>query len=146
MVHVRKVATLLMYDNNGKILLQKRKDLIKNKNLPEKFQRDYGMFGGGLERKETVEQALAREMQEELELDIKNLRGLEVFRTTQIKIPELDMERHLTIFIAKMPDIAKLVCHEGAPEIFTIQEALKLKISDTDKETILKLAEKLNII
>jgi 8-oxo-dGTP pyrophosphatase MutT (NUDIX family) len=145
MAHLRKVAVLLMYDSYGKILLQKRGDLIKNKNLPEKLQRDYGMFGGGLEGKETFMQALAREMNEELELDIKKLKNLEILRTAKIYIPELDMERDLTIFIAKMPDINKLKCHEGSPEIFTIPEALNLKISKTDKDTIKELAKRLKI-
>ena len=125
-----------MYDKEGRILLQKRKDLPKEKSLPEKFRRDYGMFGGGIEEGETVEQALTREMSEELELDIKQLKNLRLLRKVRFQIPELDRERELNVFIAEMPNLKELKCHEGSMELVKIKDAIKLRISNKDRETI----------
>jgi len=46
--------------------------------------------------------------------------------------------------MAKMPKIDNIVCHEGSAEMFKIEDALKLNISDRDKQTIEELKNKLN--
>jgi 8-oxo-dGTP pyrophosphatase MutT (NUDIX family) len=125
----RRVAVLLPYDKNLKILFQDRRE--KKRHI-----KDYGFFGGGVEKGETVEQALAREMMEELEIEIKELVDLEFFRKYGPESREMNISAELNVFLCKMPDISKIKCNEGKPIIIKIPEALNLNISNRDKEIL----------
>ena len=57
----RKVSTLMLYDKDSKVLLQHRSKNAKR--LPNYW----GAFGGGIEEGETPEEALRRELLEEIE-------------------------------------------------------------------------------
>ena len=63
---VRNVSALALYNDHKEILLQHRsKDAPR---LPDYW----GFFGGGIEREESPDQALAREIDEELEYMVRS--------------------------------------------------------------------------
>ncbi len=68
----RKVAILLLYDKN-KIIMQDRKEISK-------WGEEYAFFGGAIEKNETPQQALKREIKEELNLNVDELKNLEFFK------------------------------------------------------------------
>jgi mutator protein MutT len=63
---IRNISVLVLYNDKKEILLQHRSKTAKR--LPDYW----GFFGGGIEVGETPEQALARELLEELEYHVKN--------------------------------------------------------------------------
>ena len=127
---MRKVALLLPYNGKLDILFQNRKEINKP------YTKDYGFFGGGVESGETTEQALAREIKEELGININELKGLEFFKKYVFKIIELKTIRELNVFLCKMPDMNKLKIGEGKAEIFNIKNAINLNISERDKKIL----------
>ena len=130
----RRVALIVPYDQEH-VLLQNRKKI----NKPHKV--DYGLFGGGIEEGESVEQALRREVKEELSLDIANLKDLEFFKKYDYFNDEQKICRELNIFICKLPKIRKEGVHEGEAEIFTFEEAEKLFISQQDKKIVREILD-----
>ena len=74
-----------------------------------------GMFGGGIEKEETVEDALRRELREELEFDVANhvIYPLETFHKTEA---EDGMECDVHVFTIHDVDPAPLTLHEGDHE------------------------------
>lgn len=61
----RNISVLILYDSDGKILLQHR--ALDARSLPGYW----AFFGGGIEESETSEQALVREIHEELAYDVQ---------------------------------------------------------------------------
>lgn len=59
------VSLLILYDSKKRIYLQHRSDYKK------RWAGYWGTFGGGIDGKETVEQALEREIKEELGYQVK---------------------------------------------------------------------------
>ena len=132
----KKVALILPYNDELEILFQNRKNITKPGN------KDYGFFGGHLEEGETIEQALAREIKEELELDVNNLEELRFFKG-YTSSEELNVIRERHVFLCKMPDLKKIKVHEGKAEVFNINEAIKLNISDMDKRILSEVLEEI---
>ncbi|MBI5126522.1 MAG: NUDIX hydrolase [Candidatus Taylorbacteria bacterium] len=62
----RHVSSLILIDKDGKILFQRRTADAK------RFAGLLSFFGGGLENNETPEQALVRELKEELDYSVTN--------------------------------------------------------------------------
>ncbi len=56
---IRDVALIIFYDKEKRILLQNRKGISK-------VGEEWGFFGGHIEKEETPEKALTREVKEEL--------------------------------------------------------------------------------
>ena len=63
---IRNVALILLYDKDKKLLLQHRDD--DSPMLPGYW----ALFGGGIEKEETPEEAVRRETMEELNYSLKN--------------------------------------------------------------------------
>jgi 8-oxo-dGTP diphosphatase len=66
MAAVKEIAQVLLFDRNGRLLIYLRD------NKPEiPFPNHWDLFGGHLEEGETPEQALVREVKEEIAMDLK---------------------------------------------------------------------------
>jgi 8-oxo-dGTP diphosphatase len=131
----RKVALLLPYNENLEILFQNRRKVMKQ------YTKDYGFFGGKIEEGETKEQALAREMMEELEIDVNELENLEFFKRFDLESEELGLKAELNLFLCKLPEIDENKCHEGKPVIIKLSEAFNLNISPWDKQMLTEIQE-----
>ena len=66
-----KEKAMCIFHHDGKILVSKHFDSVKNENF-------YRMLGGGVNFSETSEAGIRREIQEELSSDIENLKLLDV--------------------------------------------------------------------
>lgn len=135
----RKVSVLIPYKvEDGEILvfLQKRSDRASR--LPGYF----GFFGGGIENGETPEEALKREIKEEMNFAPENYEFLveDDF--------ELNKKLHaICAFILRVGDNFErnIVISEGDYGVwFKLEEALKeKKIIDHDKVVLRNLSDKL---
>jgi 8-oxo-dGTP pyrophosphatase MutT (NUDIX family) len=135
---IRKVVLLLPYDENLNVLFQNRKKILKQ------YKKDYGFFGGGIEKGETIKQALAREILEELGMDINNLKELEFFKKFCFEAKEFGKGLELNLFLCKMPSMKQIICNEGEPEIINLSKIANLNISPWDKEMLLKVQKYLS--
>jgi 8-oxo-dGTP pyrophosphatase MutT (NUDIX family) len=127
----RTVAIAIFYDTQGRILLQER-------DRP-KYGEEWGIFGGGMEAGETKEQALRREIKEELDYDIEEYEYIGSVET--LITPELTSLRHT--FIAPLGDLLeRCIIHEGkSARLFTLEEAKRLKLVPGD-ELVFDLVER----
>jgi 8-oxo-dGTP diphosphatase len=132
----KEVADLILYDKDKKILLQHRdKD---TKILPDHWD----AFGGKIENGETPEQAMRREIQEELEYAVESPSH---FRTTAYTDGAMQFTVHT--FIEKYDSSKPLILHEGqGMGWFTTDEALGLKMANECKQIILDIKKYLDTL
>jgi len=128
---LRRVALIVPCNNEFEIILQRRKGFID-----KPTDKDYGFFGGGLEEGETVEEALKREVMEELTLDIKIIKSLKFFKTYNYKIKEKGLAVELNVFLCYMKDVENMNVKEGKPITLKIEEATDSNISEMDKKVL----------
>lgn len=130
----RNVAVLALYNNQKEILLQHRsKDTLR---LPGYW----AFFGGGIEERETPEQALAREIHEELEYAVSAPQLI----FTQ-KFNYKDDENTKYVFVEKYEDNKKLIQHEGqGMSWWKFEDLDDLLIVDHDRIALSKIKEFLN--
>jgi 8-oxo-dGTP pyrophosphatase MutT (NUDIX family) len=126
---IKKCVGPVIYNNDGKIFLMKSPKWKK-----------WIIPGGEIKKGETEEEALRREIHEELGIDIKNLQRI----GKKIKFPSSDFKDEKTKFIfidffveACSTDITP---NEEISEWnwFTTDESLKLDLLDTTRELIEK--------
>ena len=127
----RNVALVLFYDNKGNILVQDRRE-------KSRIGEEYGFFGGQIEEGETPEQALKREIKEELGINIKNFK---YFKKLKQIIKEADLYLERTIFISKMPNIKNIEVSEGKPIIIKFEDSFNLKFVPGDIDLIKEIYE-----
>ncbi len=132
-INERAVAVILFHDNENNITLQNRKNYSKH---GEK----YGFFGGKIEEGENPEQAIKREIKEELGIEIKNFK---LFRDYTERIEELNTTLRRVVFLAKMPDIKKIKEGEGKIEIMKFKDSFSLKMIQGDVELLKEIYNKL---
>lgn len=128
------ISAIILYNDKQEVLMQHRDD--NKKFLPGYW----GSFGGHIEEGETPEEALKRELIEELEYEVKNPT---LFVTSEFT----DEDKRITTynFIEKYDEAQPLVLHEGQGYgWFSIPEALKLKVTELRKEALLKTQDFLN--
>ena len=127
----RKIATLLLYNKEKKVLMQHRAE-----NAP-RLPGYWGLFGGHVEEGESLEDALRRELLEEIEYRV---RAPKLFNVKEF---ERD-DGHVTssTFTELYDESQPIVLHEGQGYgWFTIPEALKLKIIKERYETLVEFAK-----
>lgn len=127
----RKVAIILFYDNKGNILIQNRKKHSKH-------GEEYGFFGGKIEGNENPEQALKREIKEELGIEIKEFK---LFKNYHQIIPEINREVNRWVFLAPIPNINKLKSNEGELALMKFTDAFNLKMIPGDVELLKEIHE-----
>ena len=84
----RKVSVILFHDNKGNVLLQDRENYSK-------CGEEFAFFGGGIKEGENPEQALRRELKEELEFEIQNF---SLFKHSIGFFKEIDFEIERFLF------------------------------------------------
>lgn len=115
---IRKVALIIFYDKNNKILLQDRRKISK-------VGEEWGFFGGGIEEGETAKETVVRETKEELNYNLEDYELLGNFLMKASKEFTVDA----TVFIAEFPGFDKIEQREGlAMKSFSIKDAKKLKM------------------
>lgn len=97
----RKVTVVIFYNDKNQILLQDRTGYKRS-------GENYGYFGGGIRENETPEEALVREIKEELNYDITDFRPIGVFSGKSG-----NLEVSMFTFISKINDISKFRQQEG---------------------------------
>lgn len=120
-------AVIALFSEDGKILFQDRKG---HSGAGE----EWGFFGGGVEKGETPEQALVRELKEELNVDLKAYSFV-----TNYKVFRLDETYNdVSFFVGPLGDMLDYaVVQEGAGmKLFTIEEARKLKLNNTSIDVL----------
>ena len=121
----RRVSIVIFYDKD-KVLIQDRRKISK-------YGEEYGFFGGGIEEGETPEQALKREIKEELSITIDNFKLFKHYNTI---IKEVDMEIEYFIYTSKIPDLNSLDVKEGKMVMFDLNKTLKLKMISEDSKIL----------
>jgi mutator protein MutT len=113
-----KGAKIILVNSNGEILLNHRD---KNPNIanPDKWS----LFGGGVEKGESVDAAIVREVKEELGFELENFSFFRKYKFDD------ELERYVFIgFIDK--ELSELELGEGDDMgYFSIQDAMKLDLS-----------------
>lgn len=124
----RDVCCIILFDADKKILLQHRDDRAPI--LPNYW----GFFGGGMEKDESKEQTVKRECLEELNYILQNPK---LFLSQKYSIPEKNVVGIKHVFIEECVNKNVLKLGEGQGwGWFTFEEAMKLKITDQNKEVL----------
>lgn len=128
----RKVAIILFVDKD-RILLQDRREISKH-------GEEYGFFGGKIEHDETPEQALKREISEELGIDIKEFK---IFKSYHQVIKEINRDVVRNVFLAPMPNIKDLKVEEGSLALMSFKDSFKLKMIPGDVDLLKEIHKSL---
>lgn len=117
----RNIAVIILYDKNKKILLQQR------------LSGHLGFFGGGIEKRETPEQAVHREAIEELNYELEKPKLVMTQKFAYYK----DDKSTKYVFMEKYNKNKKLVLGEGrGMKWYNLAELGGLKIIDHDAKAL----------
>lgn len=131
----RKVATIVFYDSN-RFMIQDRRKISK-------WGEDYGFFGGAIENNENAEDAIKREVKEELSFETKDFESF----IKDIKfIKELDGEVERNVFISKIPNLNNINVIEGKVKFVSREKIPNLKMVEGDLELLKEINIYLNKI
>lgn len=131
---MKKIATLILEDQEGKILMYLRDN---KETIP--FPNHWDLFGGHIEKGESSEQALKREVKEELGIELENFYFFREYKCLKGDVvPNIKY-----VYVAKLPKpINKLTLHEGQKmQLFSPSEIQDLKIANILKDIILDYIE-----
>ncbi len=129
----KEVALAVFHTPERKILLQEREGISK-------YGEDWAFFGGKVEQGETPEQGLLREIREELEHELHRYAYGGVVKRQHHGIDH-DVHYWLVPFDG---DTSRFSLHEGSGmRLFTIDEALGLKMMVTHHKIVERLREQL---
>lgn len=121
----REVSVAIFYNKENKILLQNREGISK-------WGEEWAFFGGGIEENETPEQALIREIEEELTYKVKEF---SFFKKHIFETEEHHFE--LNIFLIHFANTSQFEQKEGKEmALFSLEEAKNLKMMPQDNEVI----------
>jgi len=120
----KSVSIAVFYDEDGKILLQDRRKISKH-------GEQFGFFGGHMEKGEAPEEALRREIKEELTYELDNFSFFKKYGPRQYKESEYFITNF--VFLVKLPDLSEFKQNEGeGMQLFSIKDAKKLKLVSSD--------------
>jgi len=125
----KKIVSIILFNEGNKILVQNRKSW-------DKYGYHYGFFGGKIEKGENPEQTLKREIKEELNINLKNIKFV---KHAKKKIPGKKLEIEYYLHTASLPDMNKIECNEGEPFLTNFKTALTLKFNPVDLEILNEL-------
>jgi mutator protein MutT len=119
-------AVIVLYDDQKQVLLQDRFGISHDKT------QEWGFFGGGIEVDETPEQALVREIQEELVVHITKFELLMTFKHFR----DEETYNDVYLFIGPLGDSLKdAKLQEGrSMKLCPYTELKHLKLGRTDKD------------
>ncbi len=119
MKKIRK-SLVCFYDRAGRTLMQDRRNYKKGS--------EFGFFGGSMEKDETPETALLREIEEELSIKLRQFDFVKEFK-------EITQEHDLIFYLyaAPLPSSEERVCKEGKPVFTTLDNALLLDLAERGK-------------
>lgn len=125
----RDAVTAIIVDEAGRFLMQLRDDIAS-----VRYPGYWGLFGGGIDPDESAEDALVREIEEELRFTPTRFQALsEVFYRPAFRDEALCRKRFFVVPVSAA-EIASMDQQEGtAMQLFTLAEILVLdKIIPTD--------------
>lgn len=127
-----KIAKIILFRNN-KFLLQLR-DNKPNIDYPN----TWSLVGGYIEPNETSEEAIIREVEEEISLKLEKVDLV----SSKIKTEDDNVEFEENIFSAELPcSIDRLNLNEGREiKLFALKELDKINIRPVFKKTIINFA------
>lgn len=130
----KRLALMVFYDDQNRVLLQDRSNMSK-------WGEDWGYFGGSIDGNETPEDAVIREIWEELEFKIQVPKYLGKYESTgrPLKDPTKEIRVIQEVFFMKLTqtDYQKMVLHEGADKKwFSISDAKKLNMHPLDPQIL----------
>jgi len=135
MIHTRRVALIVLYDGE-RVLLQHRSDDASRK------PGFWAFFGGGIEQGETPEQAVRREMMEELQVVLDDIESFERYEFAE---EGGVYEKH--VFLAPLTyPVAQLRAQQQEGQglgMFSADEVKNLKISKNDIQALDEIFKKL---
>ncbi len=121
---MQEFVSLIIENSKGQVLLQLRDD---KPDIP--YPNHWAVLGGKIEEGETREEALRREMMEEIELVLDDFQFLCELNINNQKIFLYKTNKDL--------DVNKTPLHEGQKiEFFYEKKAFKLKLKAEDKEML----------
>lgn len=113
----RDASTIIFIDEINRILLE-------NRRVNSKFGEEYAFFGGAIEKGETAEEALVREIREELGY---SLTGYNLFRKYYVETPDISGTEY--IHLAKFPGFSLVKSQEGkGMMLYPLELARNLKL------------------
>jgi mutator protein MutT len=129
-------AGVIFITSENKVLLEDRRRI-------KKHQEHWSFFGGSVEKGETHEEAMIREIREETNFLIKDYEYFKKYVFSPKEKPDLELTYHM--YLARSPNLKKMKIHErGGAKEFTFKQALKLRITEKDKEILRDVLEFLN--
>jgi mutator protein MutT len=132
-IEMKHVATALLFDRNGQLLIYLRDD---KPTIP--FPNHWDLFGGHVEPGELPEEALIREIREELAIELSEYRHIADFECIEGDVAP--NTKH--VFVARTPRAAaELVLQEGQRlEAIDLKERHKYKFANVLGRLIDELA------
>lgn len=120
----RAVCGVILYTNDGRVLLQQRDD---KPDIP--YPAYWTFFGGAVEAGETPDEAIRRELWEELELETPLTFWLDYICPVRSKPGGVTTRNYMYVARLDQP-LESLTLHEGqAMRLFTPQEARTLDLA-----------------
>lgn len=94
---------------------------------------EYGFFGGKIEDGENPDQALVREIKEELGIKLTNFK---FFKHHQKIIEEKNMDLEWFLYTAPMPGLNKINVQEGKTALMKFEDSFSLKMFPGEVELL----------
>ncbi len=124
-------AGVIFLTSDNKVVLEDRRKINKH-------GEHWSFFGGSVEEGESYEEAMRREIKEEMGFEIQWYKFFKKYTFVPDNNPNLELTYYM--YLAKAPDFKILDIHkQGGVGIFTFEQAMNLEITEIDKKIILDI-------